>query len=280
MAKYFDKFPTVSYDNTLAKNILARVSFDTSFKKDQQTILEYTLPAEGVRADTLSNAVYNSPYYDWLVYMTNGITDPYYGLYLSEKDMNNFIIKKYGSEDNARNIIVHYRNNWYDDESILTISQYDALDYSVQRYYSPNINNANQVISYKRKQEDWIQSTNKIIELKLNNVDGFEIGYTIIQNDVYGGAYGTVCNIDKVNNILSVQHVYGDFTVNPLYMKQIFDITVIAQIIPDSEASFWSPVTAYDYEHEQNELRKYVNLIKPNYLTDIEKQFNGLIKTQ
>ncbi len=46
----------------------------------------------------------------------------------------------------------------------------------------------------------------------------------------------------------------------------------------DLEASFWSPVTAYDYEEEQNELKRYVNIIKASYLPDIEKQFVELIK--
>lgn len=280
MAKYFDKFNTISYNGTLAKNILTRVTFDSKVKNDPQAILDYTLPAEGVRADTLSDAVYNSPYYDWLIYLSNDIVDPYYGLYLTQNDLTKFIVSKYGSEDNARNIIMYYRNNWYDDENILTVSQYADLDYSVQKYYSPNINNANQVISYKRKQEDWIQSTNKIIELTMDDVEGFEIGYMAIQSELYGGAYGTVCNIDKVNKVLSIQHVYGDFTVNPLYLKEILSIATIAQVIPDAEAAFWSPVTAYDYEQEQNELRKYVNIIKPTYLTDIEKMFNGLVKTQ
>ena len=34
-----------------------------------------------------------------------------------------------------------------------------------------------------------------------------------------------------------------------------------------------SAVTAYDHEVEQNELKRYINLIKAGYLPDVEKLF-------
>lgn len=279
MAKYFDKFPTVTYNGTIARNIIARTAFTEAARKDIYSNFDYTLPSEGVRADYLSSVTYNSPYYDWVIYMMNDVVDPYHDVYLRSTEFEDYIIGKYGSVDNARNTILFYRNNWYDDETSLTVDSYDSLDYDIQRYYNPIINNANQVVSYRRKQEDWIQSTNKIVELTIyGDVNEYPIGSRITQS--FTLAQGTVCNIDAVNNILTIQHVSGTFEIEMLYTDVINGIKTISQIIPDTEAAYWNPVSAYEYEAELNETKKHINLIKPSYVSDIEKTFQALIKAQ
>lgn len=280
MAKYFDKFPTVSYNGKLARNITARAAFTEAARKDIYSNFDYTLPSEGVRADYLSNITYGSSFYDWVIYMANDVIDPLHDVYLKTNEFEDFITAKYGTVDNARNTILFYRNNWYDDETVLTLDQYDALDINIKKYYNPIINNANQVTAYKRKQEDWIQSTNKIVELTLfGDVNDYLIGSRILQIGEQP-AQGTICNIDEDKNILTVQHVSGTFTVDVLYTDVVNNVRTIAQIIPDAEASYWNPVNAYEHESELNEKKRYVNLIKPTYLSDIEKTFQTLIKAQ
>jgi hypothetical protein len=50
-------------------------------------------------------------------------------------------------------------------------------------------------------------------------------------------------------------------------------VNVLSVNIPTAETSFWSRVSAYDYEQEKNELKRYVNLIKKTYLPEVEKLF-------
>ena len=111
MAKYFDKFPLVSYSNNVAKNILARVDFTSQTRNDINANFDYVLQDGLSRPDMVSQAYYNSPWYDWVLYINNNVKDPYYDYYVSEENLNEYIISKYGSLESARRRIVHYRNN-------------------------------------------------------------------------------------------------------------------------------------------------------------------------
>lgn len=267
MSKYFDKFPLVNYNGVVAKNILSRVNFTDDSKRDIYSNFDYTISDGNSRPDILSNNYYNSPYYDWLIYISNNIIDPYYDYYISSQDLNGVIIAKYGSILEANRKILYYRNNWSPDDSVLTPSLYDSIDISYKKYYKPLLNNSNQVTGYIRHKEDWIQSTNKIIELTLSSIEGLKI------DDVY--YYGTITNIDEENSIITVHHITGDFVIN----SEVLKINIILENISTEEASFWTPVTAYDYEVEKNELKKYINVIKSSYLPDIENKFSELMKS-
>lgn len=278
MAKYFDRFPLVDYNGVSAKNILAKVDFTQRAKRDIYSNFDYVLTESLYRPDLLSNVNYKSSYYDWLIYLSNGTIDPYHDFFKSQKDFDSFIIGKYGSIENANATIKFYRNNWYIDDSTITSDIYESLSVGVKRYYNPKLNNANQIIGYVRKQEDWVQSTNKIIELTVDTTEGYLIDTVGTQDTT--GAKGTICNIDTEKNILTLQHVTGEFAPGFFYYSYVSEIKTVAQNIPSEEEPFWSPVTAYDYEEELNELRKYVNIIKYSYLQDVENLFIEQIKQQ
>lgn len=264
MGKYFDKFPLVEYGGKLARNLLVNVDFTEQAKKDIYSNFDYVISNNFTRADALSNVNYNSPYYDWLVYYSNNVVDPYFDVYLSESDLDKFIIKKYGSVQAAEQTILYYRNNWAPDDSEVKIAIYDSLDAAIQKYYKPKLNNFNQVTGYERKKEDWIQSTNRIIEIAVETVEDLAIGDRVTESS----SYGYIMSIDSDNLLLKLQHVNGTFTSE----------TILITNIPAIESSFWAPVSAYDYELESNEVKKHINLIKNSYLPDIEKKFQEQLK--
>lgn len=270
MGKYFDKFPLVEYNGSLVKNILAKIDFTKKTKDDIHSNFDYVLSEHNKRPDNLSSKYYNSPFYDWLIYAANDIVDPYHDFYKSEHEMREYIISKYGSVQNSIDKILYYRNNWAPDDGVIDNYTFDNLDSRLQHYYKPVINNSNQVMNYVRKQEDWIQSTNKIVYMKVVNSSLFDVGDVLNQN----GSTGTIVKVDEENNSLLLQHIVGEFVVD----SSITEVNIIAQNISDIEAPFWAQVTAYDEEYEKNELKRYVSLIKSSYLPDIEKQFNELFK--
>ena len=128
------------------------------------------------------------------------------------------------------------------------------------------------------KEKILMKPTNKIIELKVDNTEGFIKGRVLVQDDT--GAKGTICNIDTTNNIITLQHITGTFAVGYVYYSQVIEVNTVVQNIPEEEEPFWSAVTAYDYEEEINELKKYVNIIKYSYLQDVENLFIEQIKQQ
>ena len=274
MARYFDRFPIVDYDGDIAKNILARVDFTEKTKRDIYSTFQITLEEGFERPDLLSYNYYGSSKFDWMIYLTNNIVDPYYDYYKSAEDFKSYMETKYGSNSNARSITLFYRLNWHEDERTITVQQYEALvadeTANARKYWKPKLTNTGAVIGYERIKEDWTVSTNKVLSLSLTvSPSGFAIGDRVTQTST--GAYATVDYIDLENNTLTVKHVNGTFTVNEA--EGIKEITLISQNIPEAEAEYWYAVNAYDDEQETNELKRNVFVLKSSYLAETEKQF-------
>lgn len=274
MARYFDRFPVIDYDGNVAKNILARVDFTDKTKKDIYSTFQFTLEEGFERPDLLSYNYYGSSKFDWMIYLTNNIVDPYYDYYKSTEDFKSYIETKYGSNSNARSITLFYRLNWHEDERTITTQQYDSLEAdetsNAQKYWRPKITNTGTVIGYERMKEEWTVSTNKIELLSLTVApSSFEIGDRVSQTST--GAYATVDYVDLENNSLTVKHVSGTFEVNE--EEGIQEITLIKQNIPEAESEYWYAVNAYDDEKETNELKRNIFVLKSSYLSETEKQF-------
>jgi hypothetical protein len=288
MAKYFDKFPLVSYSNNVAKNIIARVDFTSKTRNDINANFDYVLTDGLSRPDMVSQAYYNSPWYDWVLYINNNVMDPYYDYYVSEENLNEYIISKYGSLESARRRIVHYRNNWAIDDGTIDISVYDNLSGKLKKYYKPNISITNQVLNYSRIQEDWIRTTNKVIELTMDPtyISNYIVNDIILQTST--DAKATVKQIIPDKNIMIVHHVVGEFdtsaailSINTGPTEEYLDTDgtyknkKLWETITTDEAAFWEPVTAYDYETEQNAIKKYITIIKSDYILDIDKMLSN-----
>lgn len=274
MARYFDRFPIVDYDGDIAKNILARVDFTEKTKRDIYSTFEFTLEEGFERPDLLSYNYYGSSKFDWMIYLTNNIVDPYYDYYKSAEDFKSYMETKYGSNSNARSITLFYRLNWHEDERTITVQQYEALvadeTANARKYWKPKLTNTGAVIGYERIKEDWTVSTNKVLSLSLTvSPSGFAVGDRVTQTST--AAYATIDYIDLENNRLTVKHVSGSFAVNEA--EGIKEITVISQNIPEAETEYWYAVNAYEDEKETNELKRNVFVLKSSYLAETEKQF-------
>jgi hypothetical protein len=280
MARYFDRFPVVDYNGKIAKNILARVDFTEQSKKEIYSNFQFTLEEGFERPDLLSYNYYGSSQFDWMIYLTNNIVDPYYDYYKSTEDFRKYVDNKYGSTANARVIIKFYRNGWHTDERLITPAQYEALQadetLNLRKYWKPKLSNIGAILGYERIKEDWVVSTNKIILLSLTTTPSeFVVGDRVSQTST--GAYATVDFIDTENKTLTVKHVSGTFAANT--SEGISTVTPLNQNISDAEASYWYAVNAYEEEQEVNEMKKNVTILKSSYLAETEKQFIQQLST-
>jgi hypothetical protein len=163
-----------------------------------------------------------------------------------------------------------YRNDWAPDESLISETVYNNLSFNIMKYWKPKLNTTNQIIGYERVKDDWIASTNRIIQLTVSaNISGFSVGDIISQSSA--SASGTLVSKDVDAGILIVQHVEGNFVISTA--DGITEVTILKENINPLETPFWAPVYAYDYEEEQNELKRYISMIKSSYLPDVEKSF-------
>ena len=274
MSRYFTRFPLVDYNGVPAKNILARVDFTDQTKKDIYANFDYVLQEGTSRQDILSFNYYNSAQYDWLINLTNNVVDPYHDYYMSASDFKNYINGKYDSISSARTKILFYRNDWAPDESLISETVYENLQPNIKKYWKPKLNNTNQIVGYERVKEDWTVSTNRIVQLTVNiDISEYNIGDIILQENT--DAEGTLVTKDVDANVLIVQHISGAFVEET---TGIIGVAILKENIPVTEESFWAAVDAYEYEEEQNELKRYISLIKAGYLPDIEKLFIEQLK--
>ena len=106
---YFDNFPIVDYNNKQMRNLLRNNRVITKLMQSSSSFYPVTL-SEGDRIDNVAYNYYNDPNLAWLVMLSNDMVDPYYDWYLTTKQFNDFIIKKYGSLAAAQANTVYYEH--------------------------------------------------------------------------------------------------------------------------------------------------------------------------
>lgn len=280
---YFDKIPTITYNGSLCKNLLARARLSDQTREATSNFYPYTM--EGAdRIDILSNDYYDDPGYTWVIWLTNNTVDPYYDYVLNEDDFIQFVIKKYSSYETATRGIYFYRNNWYDNtDTRLTVAQYNALNSSFKKYYDPVINNDLAVTNYIRKRHDDTVNTNKILTLDITTSQGtFVIGEEI-QVNPSNYAFVTFAN----STVVTCQHVTGTLNSTDIIIGQqsnaiatVDTKTVIFESVASTDAVYWSPVTYLEYEQEQNEQKKTIQLIDPRFIGQIESDLRRVMSAR
>ena len=273
----------ITYNNNVAVNIMARAKLTDEIKGDRRLFLPYTM-SEGDRADLLAQAYYNSPGYSWLVWFSNEVIDPYYDLPLTELDLQDYIISKYGSIELAQRKIKHYRTNGKDDDRILTVSEYQSLAYGIQKYWEPVLDYLFNIKHYKRKDEVQIISTNRLASISITGLTGtFKLGEEVQYN---GTNYG-FCTYSSATE-LTVNNVTGQFTVDTTIIGKESGaqatITACNNTLSTTQAyedpTYWEAVSYYDYELEENEKKKEILLMDNRYSTQVEQDLKRLMQSR
>jgi hypothetical protein len=275
---YFNKIPTIIYDGQVAKNLLARAKLSDSTIKNKSAFYPYTMD-DSDRADTISQHYYEKPGYTWLIWMANNTIDPYYSMALTEDNFNNHIISKYGSQEKAMRKIAFYRTT-LNAENRISVSQYSTLTPRFMKYYEPVLDGYGMIIEYRRKSDQDVTNTNKIITLSLSTVNGnFTVGEEV---QVDGTNYAFITLVD--GNTITCQHVNGTFsTGNRITGKEsgatatVVSSTTIVETIAFTDAAYWEAISYYDYERELNEDKKQVNLLDARYKSQAESELKRLM---
>lgn len=288
MEKYFNKFPNIYYRDKLCKDLTRRVRLTPDVKDN----IELYYPVEvqaGFRADALSEAYYDDAELEWLIYLTNNIVDPYYQWYFSEINFNDFITKKYGSIATAQEKIKFYRNNWYNDDAELPVSVYNnTIDSSWKKYYEPVFGTGTNILYYTRKKEDWTVNTNKIIQYTISSNISF-VNNEIVDIKYLGEIVGGGTVVASNSSVLILHHVSGNTSANTTATKTIVGETssangtanaaiVLQENFTNAEAVFWESVSYYDWELENYESKKTVNVIDSSLVMDITEEIRQKLK--
>ena len=275
MAGYFNFFPSTNYANNIVTNVIAKIKFDQSVQENLAIFYPYTIQ-QGERADQIAARVYDDSTLDWIIYLSNNITDPYYDWPLSQEQFNQYILAKYGTIPKAEEI-AFYRNNYADDDTMLSPSAYNLLSTSIKKYYSPVIGFNDQIVSYQRKQLDHVVETNIVQSLTLSSVTGFQVGEKIIQNSNSGYINykgSTYILISKVTGSITTGSITG---LTSGTTATVTGSSILNYTIPVSEIPFYSPVTFLTYEEEINESKYNIRILDRSYIGKVQKDMRELL---
>lgn len=292
MERYFEKFQTIQYANTTAKNITQRAVFLTAVYNNPLFYYPYDIGA-GERPDMIADRYYSDQYMAWSLYLANKVIDPYYDWYMDQDTFDAFIAKKYGSLASAMTKVKHYTNNWFSDPSpTISASAYSILDPSLQKFYEPVPINGVVTASpreYTRRRIDWKAKTNAIARYSVANGAGFaadevvniSFGPTQTGTGQVSFANTTTVILQSLSGVATTGTISGS---SYLYGRESATNTVfttatsVANTIPSIETPYWSPVTHYDYESSVNERNKSILVLKSQFAPKVARQLKDLLK--
>ena len=123
---YFEELPQISYisrlansnrneDRILVKNLFKRAKIRTDILSSITTFNDYLIE-EGERPDILAKKIYDNEELDWVILITNNITNIRDQWPLSNNDLNSYMLDKYGSQENISQVH-HYETKEIKDSS-------------------------------------------------------------------------------------------------------------------------------------------------------------------
>lgn len=104
---YFNNFRKIYYDGKLSRNIVMKAQFFRDVLESYSAFYPYTIK-DGERPDIIAHNYYGSYEYDWLVFFSNEIVDPYFEWPMTYNQFTAFLKKKYGSIETSQTTVVHY----------------------------------------------------------------------------------------------------------------------------------------------------------------------------
>jgi len=112
------------YDYLTAIDLTNSYKIRNFIKSYRGIIYEPYVIQEGERPDNVSQKLYDSPYYDWIILLLNDIYNIYDDWPKDRETFKNYIIEKYGSLAAAQSTIKYY----YDaNKNIIDLTTYASL---------------------------------------------------------------------------------------------------------------------------------------------------------
>jgi len=185
---YFRELPNISYVSLLpnqnrsderieVKNLFKRAKLRTDVDQSV-TAFDYYLIQDNERPDIIAERIYDSPELDWVILVTNNITSIRNQWPLSNNELYNYCLEKYGSDENIM-ATHHFETKETKDqygrvilEGKLIVDQNFTFTYTKDNNTSETINPAQSVSNYTYEQR-LNEDKRKIRVLKPNLLPAF-----------------------------------------------------------------------------------------------------------
>lgn len=251
---YFAELPKIYYDfnigNTNKTIIIRDISACIRFQKDilsQITLYDDYDIKDGETPEILSEQIYGSPHYHWVIMLMNNVFDVINDWPLSSYQFQTYVDTKYGHLNLG--LIHHYLNS---DGFILD---------DVDEYYDLHTN-------FHSIQCEMTFNSNVIKSVTPNGFAELRPGNTNLQISGIGidGA--------KIVKLLNIQDDSTLILTAPSTETIRSDITFVHIIDPKLNSSI---VTNLDYETDLNDSKRRIKILHPTMLSSVVNQLTDLM---
>lgn len=184
--QYISVFKDRNFNNeyTDAKNLFRRAKLRTDIA-EAITAFEYYQIIGNERPDQIAEKYYSNPELDWVILVANNITNLNEEWPLDDRSLRNYMIEKYGSEEELEKIH-HYETVEYKDEfgrvlipsglyvdpgtsEVITTNE-DDIEYRLESFPASNLN---QIVSVNLNQqiEVYIKDSNLPIKIDVTDIN-------------------------------------------------------------------------------------------------------------
>lgn len=277
MSEYFRYFPEVKHTNEVISNIFLRGVIHNLIRGNPRAFLPYVVEDE-LRPEDVAQHYYGSPKYVWLVYLSNNIIDPYHDWVMTDFNLDRYIAEKYK----------HCALKWYQENGYPDMTE--PTDQEVWAF-TQNATIEDNIVEYRNYENE---------DLAINKDTYNQIPYFLAGNtaptylpDYYvnTGYYNTGYTLDdrgryyidgKLNvafrddgKALQNGDLYLDTYANQYYVwnGEGWSINTVYYFNTEIIQSEWYPLRYYDWEVEQNENKRHIELVDRRYLSRIKDEF-------
>jgi hypothetical protein len=241
---YFANFPKIVYDFDLTNGVDYKIVTDiTRNVRLRKQILEnislydYYDVEEGETPEIISEKIYGTPYYHWVIMLVNQRYDYVNDFPLTQLELDTYIDKKYGSK------------------------KYHVHDYKVDGFIKEGVN-----IVTLRESSLTGGGIGEMAEGKvLVSVDnGYEARIDAI-----------LIPSDNITVQVEVSMRTGEFI--PSETVTILGETVYAEVAAKTVPGIYTTTSNYDYEFNLNESKRRIKIVDPTVVEQLVKEFKDII---
>lgn len=241
---YFANFPKIVYDFDLSSGTDYKVVTDiTRNVRVRKQILEnialydYYDVQEGETPEMISEKVYGTPYYHWVIMLVNQRYDYVNDFPLSQLELDSFIDSKYGDK------------------------KYHVHDYKVNGFIKEGINTL--VLRDSNLDGGGIgeMAEGKVLTSIVNGYEA-RIDNILVESD---------------NKTITIEVSMRTGKFAPNETVKIRDENTFAEVVTCTIPAQYTTTSNYDYEFNLNESKRRIKLVDPKLVEQIVKEFKDIL---
>lgn len=241
---YFANFPKIVYDFDLTNGVDYRIVTDvTRNVRLRKQILEnislydYYDIAEGETPEIISEKIYGTPYYHWVIMLVNQRYDYVNDFPLTQLELDTHIDKKYGNK------------------------KYHVHDYKVDGFIKEGVN----IITLRDSNLDGggigMMAVGKVLV-------SVENGYEARIDDILVESDNTTVQVE-------VSLRTGKFLQDELVT--VLNENTYAEVVSSTVPGQYTTTSNYDYEFALNESKRRIKIVDPKLVEQIVKEFKDIL---